>query len=79
MLGATLMTMSEDPVWLTAPEVAKKIGRNVEKTRELLEEGRFPGAYRLDAGSHWRVPEGAVDAFLEAIAARVRPFRRGDR
>ena len=65
--------MSDEPSeWLTAPEVAKKIGRDERAVRELLERGDFEGAYRLGAGTHWRIPSAAVEKWIEERARKSR-------
>ena len=65
--------------WLTTGEVAQRIGRTPRSVRDLLEDDRFdyfPGAYRVLAGQ-WRIPEAAVEAFLDRMREAAKRVRRG--
>lgn len=65
--------------WLTTREVAERIGRTARSVRDLLEDERFdyfPGAYRVLQGQ-WRIPEEAVEEFLERMRAAAKRVRRG--
>lgn len=59
------------PALLTAPAVAKRLGYRVEKAREIIEAGAFPGAFRNGVNGHWRVPAADVEAFIVANRPRV--------
>jgi excisionase family DNA binding protein len=56
---------------LSVRQLADRLGCSADKVYELLDEARFPGAYRLDPRrpkSPWRVPQAALEAFLAAPA-----------
>ena len=48
-------------------EVAQRVGLSKEMVRRHCVNGLFPGAYRRSPvpGSPWRIPESAVNNFLE--------------
>lgn len=56
----------------TPPALAKLLGYSEERVRLMCEAGRFQGAYRAGDGSHWRIPQEAVQAFKEACRPRIR-------
>lgn len=68
--------------WITAPDVAERIGLDVRAVRELLEAGEFPGAFRRGTGAgigkHWRIPRADVDSYLERRARAVQERRDRD-
>ena len=47
---------------LTVMDLCKRFGRKPSAVRAWLEQGDFPGAYKL-RGRDWRVPAAAVEAF----------------
>jgi hypothetical protein len=50
---------------LTVEALVSLFGKRPSTVRSWLEEGRFPGAWKL-RGRQWRVPHSAVVAFQEA-------------
>jgi len=66
------LTASAD---LTVAELAGRFGRAPATVRGWLEQGRFPGSYRL-LGREWRVPSAALAAF-EAAERERRPNGAG--
>lgn len=56
----------------TTEAVARLLGYHADRIRDMCEMGRFPGAYRAGEGSHWRIPQEAVDAFREACRPKIR-------
>jgi len=49
----------------TVPEAARRLGRSVGTTYELLRAGEIP-AFRL--GSRWTIPRSTFDAWLNSRA-----------
>jgi len=47
----------------TVGELALRFHRSPSTIRDWCEHGRLGGAYKLN-GRDWRIPQGAVDAFL---------------
>lgn len=62
---------NHDPMHTTTA-VAKRLGYSDDQIRNLCEAGRFQGAFRAHASGHWRIPESAVVAFVEAGRPKVR-------
>jgi excisionase family DNA binding protein len=54
---------------LTTRELAERLHRAPSTIRGWLEEGRLPGAYKLN-GRDWRVPAEAVETFLAGQRVR---------
>ena len=52
--------MSEDKL-MTTSEVAKLLKMGTQRVRDLIDEGRFPGARQY--GRDWMIPEKSVLAF----------------
>lgn len=54
------------PITLTVREAAKALGARVRTVQKWLNQGHFPGAYKLGPGttSPWRIPQTDVDTFL---------------
>jgi len=61
--------VSTAPADFTVAQLAERFHRSPSTIRGWCEAGRFTGAYRLN-GRDWRVPDGAVVAFLEAQKGR---------
>jgi excisionase family DNA binding protein len=57
------------PADLTTRELAERLHRAPSTVRGWVEEGRLPGAYKLN-GRDWRVPAGAVESFLAGQRVR---------
>jgi acetyl-CoA synthetase len=53
--------MDEEPLW-TIAEVAEKLKVTTKTVRQWLQRGQMRG---IKAGKLWRVPESAVDEFLQ--------------
>jgi excisionase family DNA binding protein len=66
------LTPATDEAVHTSTELSRRLRYSSEDIRKLCDEGRLPGAFRKGAGAHWRIPESAVQAFLE----ETRPKRR---
>jgi hypothetical protein len=70
------------PADLGVGQIAGRFGRKPSTVRAWLEQGRFPGAYKL-SGRDWRAPAASIAAFEEAERtrgagkAKVSPLRRG--
>lgn len=56
---AKVMGMSTLENYETASDVAKRLSIDASQVRRYLEEGRFPGAFKLHPRL-WLVPKGAV-------------------
>jgi len=60
---------------LTVKQVAERLRVSDEKVRQMVKEGRFPGAFQSDAAkmtSPFLIPDRDVAAFERS---RERPFR----
>lgn len=60
--------MLMDDNYLTAPAVGKILGVTSACVNNWLDAGEFPGAYRVNPHlkrSHWRIPRGDIDLFIE--------------
>src|SRR5688500_18815068 len=53
-----------DAQWLTAEQVAQRLGRHVVTVRKDLRTGRLPGGVRI--GGSWRMRADALEALLDA-------------
>lgn len=63
-----------DQILLRPGEVAKRLALTGPTVSRLAQEGRFPGAFKLTDGGHWRIPESAVEQFInerQAAADRL--------
>ncbi|MBX3146967.1 MAG: helix-turn-helix domain-containing protein [Gemmatimonadales bacterium] len=60
------------PVDLTVADLATRYQRSPSTVRWWLEQGRMPGAYRLQ-GREWRVPRASLVAFEAAERERQMP------
>jgi hypothetical protein len=62
--GTTAPSNDVEPTGdLTVSDIAARFGRTTTTVRGWLARGLFPGAYLL-RGRSWRVPAGAVEAFV---------------
>ena len=61
---------------LSIHDLARLFGRRPSTVRGWLERGDFSGAYKL-FGREWRVPQSALDAFLQSQRRGGRAPARG--
>jgi excisionase family DNA binding protein len=68
MEGATMATTDGAGAKKLRPlrvgQVATRIGAEPRAVLRLIDDGEFPGAYRLRERGHWRVPQDDVAAYL---------------
>ena len=58
--------------YISTFEVAKRLGITPESVRQKCRADRIPGAYQIDDGGRWHIPEVWVDD----VRAAVKPHRR---
>jgi excisionase family DNA binding protein len=58
--------------WLTTTEVSDRLGwLSPDTVRRMCEEGRFDGALQRAPGKPWRIPESALERYLEGRTWRA--------
>jgi excisionase family DNA binding protein len=72
------MTAPDGSGDLSIGEVAERTRRADSTVRAWLNHGLFPGAYKL-RGRDWRIPQTALQAFLEEEATGKGTRRNGQR
>lgn len=58
---------------LTVEAVAHRLGCNPRTARRLIERGRFPNAFRVDAGGPWRVPVTDLEEHVARMKVSAMP------
>ena len=58
-----LDTIDDTPRQMTVGELAKQAGVSEQYIRQILAEGKIPGAYKL--GHIWAISKAAADRWLE--------------
>lgn len=56
--------LAPGPDLMTPPEVAAYFRVDVTVVYRELAAGRWPGAFRLPTGMHWRIPRASVEAHI---------------
>lgn len=68
------MTQSATKPYLTVKEAAKLLGIASSTIHVWIDQGRFPGTYKLDPAkrnSPMRIPAGAVESLLKERQGQV--------